>query len=190
MIKQELRKLYIQKRMNLSEGEYLQLNYQLTEMFFSHIDLSFVKVLHTFLPLEKNNEPNTWPIIDRVKREFPHVRISIPRVNASSGELENFYFEGLHQLSSNVWGIQEPRQGIPTPEEKIDMVLVPLLVLDQSGHRVGYGKGFYDKFLHTCRADVKRIGVSLFPPVAAIDDVGPHDQKLTQAITPDGVIMF
>jgi 5-formyltetrahydrofolate cyclo-ligase len=190
MRKKELRKLYLEKRQALSEGEYLQLNYLITEMFFAHINLSFISVLHTFLPIEKNKEPNTWPIVDRIRREFPQVRISIPRVNQNLGELENFYFEGLHQLSENIWGIPEPRQGTPTPSEKIDMVLVPLLVFDETGHRVGYGKGFYDRFLEQCRPNCHRIGLSLFEPVAVIDDVDHYDRKLTQVITPHRAITF
>jgi len=190
MTKQELRKLYLQKRLALSEAEYLQLNHQLCENFFAHIDLSFIKVLHTFIPLERNKEPNTWLIIDRIRREFPNIRLSIPRVNNQTGELENFYFEGLHQLQQNSWGILEPKQGVPTEPEKIDMVLVPLLVFDKRGHRVGYGKGFYDKLLSQCQSTCMKIGVSLFSPINAIEDVNVFDQPLSLAITPSEIISF
>src|SRR5688500_7530459 len=95
MTKQELRKIYIEKRQSLSEAEYGQLSFQLYQNFFSTIDLSFIKVLHVFLPVVSKKEPDTWLIIDRIRREFPHIRISIPRVNNQKGELENFYFEGL-----------------------------------------------------------------------------------------------
>jgi len=190
MTKQELRKIYLQKRLALSEGEYLKLNHQLCENFFSQIDLSFIKILHTFIPLEKNKEPNTWLIIDRIRREFPHIRLSIPRINNQTGELENFFFEGLHQLQQNSWGILEPKQGVPTEPEKIDMVLVPLLAFDKCGHRVGYGKGFYDKFLAQCQSTCVKIGVSLLPPVSAIEDVDVFDQPLSTAITPHATISF
>jgi 5-formyltetrahydrofolate cyclo-ligase len=190
MTKQELRQFYLQKRKALSEVEYAQLNLQLYQHFFSTIDLSFINVLHTFLPITSKKEPDTWPIIDRIRREFPHIRISIPRVNAKTGELENFYFEGLHQLITNEWGIQEPKQGIPTETEKIDLVLVPLLVFDQSGHRVGYGKGYYDKLLIKCRPDCKKIGVSLFEAGDKIQDTNSTDVRLNQCVTPAAMINF
>jgi 5-formyltetrahydrofolate cyclo-ligase len=114
MTKQELRLLYLQKRQRLSEAEYVQLNFQIYQNFFSSIDLSFIKILHTFLPIATKKEVDTWPIIDRIRREYPHIRISIPKINNNTSELENFYFEGLHQLATNDWGIQEPKQGIPT----------------------------------------------------------------------------
>src|SRR5882762_10033654 len=105
MTKQELRPIYLDKRKKLTHAACVQFSLNLYNHFFSSFDLSFINTLHTYLPLEKNNEPDTWPIIDRIRREFPQVRISIPRV-AGDNTLENFYFEGLHQLQTNAWGIQ------------------------------------------------------------------------------------
>jgi 5-formyltetrahydrofolate cyclo-ligase len=190
MTKQELRQLYLQKRMMLSEAEYGQLTFQLYQNFFSNIDLSFIKVLHTFLPITSKKEVDTWLIIDRIKREFPHIRISIPKVNSQTGVFDSFYFEGLHQLATNSWGIQEPKQGIPTEPEKIDLVLIPLLAYDKKGHRVGYGKGFYDKFLATCKPDCKKIGLSLFEAEEKIKDVSDFDIRLDHCITPSGEVNF
>ncbi len=189
MTKSELRKIYLEKRKLLSEGERAQLNFQLYNLFFASTDLSFVKVLHCYLPLAKNNEPDTWMIIDRIRREFPQVRISVPRVKAD-GELENVYFEGLHQLQTTSWGIQEPKQGVITPTEKIDLVVVPLLAIDMNGHRVGYGKGYYDKFLMKCRIDCKTIGLSFFPPVERISDINAGDVALTTCLEPEGSHQF
>ena len=190
MRKEEIRKIYLQKRLSLSEGEYAQLNFQLYQMFFSSIDLSPVKILHTFLPLAKNNEPDTWLIIDRIRREFPHIRISLPKVNAKTSTLENYFFEGLHQLGQNRWGIPEPKQGLETNPAQIDMILIPLIAFDDNGHRVGYGKGFYDKFLPLCRPDCKRIGISLFEPIEKIDDVTPHDVRLHACVTSSNFYSF
>lgn len=190
MTKQALRALYLQKRDNLSEEEYTHLNFQIYQQFFATIDLSFLKVIHTFLPITAKHEVDTWPIIDRIRREFTHIRISLPRVNPRSNTIENFYFEGLHQLTTNEWGIQEPKQGLPTEAQKIDMVIVPLLAFDEHGNRVGYGKGFYDKFLVTCRPDCKKVGLSLFNAIQKISDVNTMDIRLDECITPTDVVTF
>ena len=190
MTKQALRTLYLQKRDNLSEEEYTHLNFQIYQQFFATIDLSFLKVIHTFLPITAKREVDTWLIIDRIKREFPHISISIPKVDPRTNTLKNFYFEGPHQLTTSTWGIQEPKQGIPTESEKIDMVLVPLLAFDKSGHRVGYGKGYYDGFLKNCRTDCQKTGLSLFSAVENIDDIHSMDVSLHQCITPKGFIKF
>ncbi len=189
MTKEVLRKLYLGKRKNLTDAACSLLDIQLYNQFFSSFDLSFIRVLHTYLPIKKNNEPDTWLILDRLRREFPEVRVSLPRVT-SDGELENLYFEGLHQLHINSWGIQEPRQGVHTTVESIDMVLVPLVAVDQDGHRVGYGKGYYDGFLKKCRLDCKKIGLSYFPVVDPISDVHANDVKLNACLTPNGILNF
>jgi 5-formyltetrahydrofolate cyclo-ligase len=190
MTKAEIRKQYIQKRDVMSDDEYAQLNDHLREQFFAHIDLSFVKVVHTFIPIKNSREPDTWLITNRIRVQYPNIRLSVPRVNNQTGELENFYFEGLHQLKTNTWGIPEPMQGEPTEPGKIDMVFVPLLAFDLKGHRVGYGKGFYDKFLSLCKPSCQRIGISLFPPIDKIDDIRVEDQLLTAAVTPKKFVQF
>jgi 5-formyltetrahydrofolate cyclo-ligase len=190
MTKQELRKLYLQRRAALTPSQLEDLNAKLLNNFFSSVVLNNKKVLHTFLPIERKNEPNTWLIIDRIKKDFPNIRISIPRVNNQTGLLENFYFENKDQLNKNIWGIVEPKHGIPTDASDIDMILVPLLAFDITGHRVGYGKGFYDKFFKTCSSRSTRIGISLFAPVEKIDNVNDFDEKLNQVITPEKIFEF
>ena len=188
MTKAEARKTFLQKRLTLTEAAYQQLNLQLYQQFFTQLDLSFLKCIHLFLPIESKREPDTWPIIDRIRREFPHIRISIPKV--VDDKLENIYFEGFHQLKKNKWGIMEPEQGVPTPPEKIDLVVVPLLAYDNQGHRVGYGKGFYDQFLAQCRHDSQKIGLSFFEPTALIEDVVDFDFRITGCLTPTKFYKF
>jgi 5-formyltetrahydrofolate cyclo-ligase len=188
MTKSELRKLYLQKRLSLTEGEYSRLSQQISQQFFSNIDLSPTKVIHTYLPIAKNREPNTWLIIDRIRKDFPKIRISLPKVR--NNILENFYFEELRQLEKNEWDILEPKHGEITPAENIDVVIVPLVAFDQTGSRVGYGKGFYDKFLALCRADCKKIGLSFFNPVDRIDDTQAFDMGLTHCLTPTDFYQF
>ena len=190
MTKEELRKIYLQKRLSLSEAEYTELSFQLYQTFFKSIDLTSIKILHTFLPLKKNKEPDTWLIIDHIQREFPHIRISIPRVDDHTSKLENIFFEGVHQLQKNKWGIPEPAQGLPTDPETIDMVLIPMLIFDKHGNRIGYGKGFYDKFLPTCRIDCKRVGISLFDPVERIEDINELDVPVHYCVTPSTLYRY
>jgi len=189
MTKKELRKLFLEKRKALDEGEFTRLNLALYSVFFSSIDLSFVRVLHLYLPIEGNREPDTRPILDRVRREFPAVRISLPRVG-SGRMLENFYYDGPHQLKVSAWGIPEPVQGHPTNPSDIDMVIVPLLAIDRAGHRVGYGRGYYDRLLATTRPDCRKVGISFFEPVASIQDVDDDDVALDQCVTPAETLVF
>jgi 5-formyltetrahydrofolate cyclo-ligase len=190
MTKEELRKIYLQKRLALSEGEYSNLNRSLASNLISNIDLSGTRVLHTFLPIQKTKEPNTWLLIDEVKARHPSVQVSVPRINNQNSSLDNFFLESSAQLQPNIWGIPEPKEGKPTPTDQIDVVLVPLLAFDVKGNRVGYGRGFYDKFLATLKESCLKIGLSFFPPVSNISNLHPMDLPLDAAITPTEVFKF
>lgn len=190
MIKAELRKIYLQKRQALSEEEYDFLSRRLCDLFFVSVDISFIKTVHIFLPIREKREPDTWLIIDRMQREFPHIRLSIPKVNNKTRKLENFYFEERTQLVKSKWGIEEPGSGIPTPSAVIDMVLVPLLCVDTEGHRVGYGGGYYDKFLKECLPSCRRVGISLFESVEKIDDIHEQDVPLDALLAPEKFFTF
>jgi 5-formyltetrahydrofolate cyclo-ligase len=74
--------------------------------------------------------------------------------------------------------------------ENIDVIVVPLLCFDKAGHRVGFGKGYYDRFLNRCSKKVKTIGLSYFEPVEKITDVEFTDVALDVVITPKKVYRF
>ena len=190
MTKGDLRKSYLEKRLALTEAEYARFNERLCKTFFRSVNLSSVHVLHTFLPMRKFNEPDTGLIMDGIRRSFPTIQLSIPKVNDTTGTLENYFWEGPDQLVETKWGLAEPRHGVPTPTDKIDMVLVPLLVVDQHGYRVGYGKGYYDRFLSTCRPDCRTLGISFFPPIESISGIEWFDRKLDMALTPGQLFSF
>jgi len=190
MTKEELRKVYILKRNALSDHQYLDLNDELRREFFKRIDLSEIKILHSFLAIEKNKEPDTRSILNQIREQYRDIRVSLPRVNDTTHLLESVSFESSTVLKNNNWGIPEPENGELIDPEKIDIVLVPMLIFDKRGHRVGYGKGFYDKFLATTRPDCWRVGICLFDPVDRIDDIKGFDEPLDQCITPAGSYTF
>jgi 5-formyltetrahydrofolate cyclo-ligase len=190
MTKQELRKLYLEKRLSLSEVEYNQQSEALGKNFFESVDLSAVNVLHIFLPITKKREPNTFLIIDKIQKEFPSIKISVPKINTETNTLESFYLNNLDELKLTPWGIPEPLSVNPTPSSVIDVVIVPLLVFDKTGHRLGYGKGFYDRFLLACKSSCKKIGLSLLPPIDMISTIEDHDQKLDLVVTPSKTFSF
>jgi 5-formyltetrahydrofolate cyclo-ligase len=90
----------------------------------------------------------------------------------------------------NQWGITEPEYGKEVPPQLIDVVIVPLLAFDTRGNRLGYGKGFYDRFLAECKADVLKIGVSYFEPEQAFEEVDEYDIPLDICVTPERVWSF
>lgn len=115
----------------------------------------------------------------------------VPRCNFKTKTMEAILFDPeATVLVKNKQQIPEPLYGETVDPKLIDAIIIPLLAFDQQGHRVGYGGGFYDRFLEKCRPDVLKIGVSLFPPVAKILDTHHQDVCLTHCITPEKIYDF
>jgi len=187
MLKSELRKIHLANQKNLLPQERTEKSKQIANAFFQNFDLSRIEFLHCFLPIEKFNEIDTKPIFERVWREFPRVETLVPRVNFQASEIENLKFTPDTSLIQNIWQIHEPTHDELVEAGKIDLVLVPLLAFDKSGYRVGYGKGFYDRFLKNCRADCLKIGLSYFAPIVEITDAQDFDVQLDFCITPEEI---
>jgi 5-formyltetrahydrofolate cyclo-ligase len=104
--------------------------------------------------------------------------------------MESYPLDETTELVLSPWGIPEPAAGEPVAPEAIDWIVVPLLACDRRGYRVGYGKGFYDRYLARCRPDVRKVGLSAFDPVPDIADAGPLDVRLDYCVTPGQVWDF
>jgi 5-formyltetrahydrofolate cyclo-ligase len=87
------------------------------------------------------------------------------------------------------WGIPVPQESVRVTATKIQVVFVPLLAYDKSGHRLGFGKGFYDRFLASLEQPILKVGLSFFTPEDAIP-VEPHDIPLDYCITPEQILKF
>ena len=190
MLKSELRKIYLEKQKSLTEPERIQLSRQISDLFFDNFDLQKIHFLHVFLSIAINNEILTAFIYERLWREFSEIVTVASRVNFQTMTLDNLPFNSVTKFFKNRWRIAEPPEGDLVKAEKIDLVLVPLLCFDRKGFRVGYGKGFYDKFLSECRPDCLKAGLSYFAPVDEIADTTEFDVKLDFCIAPDRIIEF
>jgi 5-formyltetrahydrofolate cyclo-ligase len=184
MTKAELRQLYLEKRRQMLPAEVDAASRAVADRFFDEIDLSAVSNLHTFIRSARANELDTSNIYLRIWRDLPKIATYAPRVDTSSPEMESVRFHSSTELVESRWGIREPMGDDTAEPESFDLVILPLLAFDESGHRVGYGKGYYDRFLSKCRLDCQRVGVCAFPPEQRIDNVGWHDLKLNTCITP------
>jgi 5-formyltetrahydrofolate cyclo-ligase len=187
MTKSELRKIYLAKQKNLSEAIRNRKSQQIAHHFFQSFDLSKINFIHCFLPLKRTNEIETNFIFQKLWQNFPQIETLVPRVNFQTNEIENLKYRKETKLVQNIWQIDEPETDELVENERVDLVLAPLLCFDTRGFRVGYGKGFYDKFLSKCRKDCIKIGLSFFSPVKEISDINEHDIALDYCQTPQKV---
>jgi 5-formyltetrahydrofolate cyclo-ligase len=203
MKKPELRRHYLSIRKAISAEEITIKSQQITDLFFQNFDLSAIKYLHVFLPIIRQNEIDTWLIIRELELVNTNagrvlnpacvdpINIIIPKVIAENSELEHYLFDEKN-LIENYWGILEPsgeNQEKILPEQ-IDLVIIPLLIFDKNGNRIGYGKGFYDRFLQQCKPETLKIGLCLEEPIETIEDVNEFDVKMDFCITPNKIYEF
>lgn len=163
---------------------------EVASRFFSTFDLTGVRCIHVFLTIQDRGEVETSLIIEHIWRSFPGITVVVPRVNRKEKKMECAVYDPMSRLVPNFWGIFEPLNTRTVPELNVDVVLVPLLCFDERGNRVGYGGGYYDKFLAVCRPGCNKIGISMFGPVERIDDISPHDVMLDHCVTPKQVLSF
>ena len=93
-------------------------------------------------------------------------------------------------LGLNKYGIPEPKNGKKIKNNLIDVVFVPLLSYDKKGNRVGYGKGFYDRFLSNLSIKTIKIGLSLYEPENYIEGIDENDIKIDYCVTPNKIFSF
>ena len=186
--KQQIRKAALAGRKELSEVEYQNRNESILDHFSRWPVAVSLKAFHCFLPIAKNKEPDTWPIIDFLQRNDKAVIIS--RSDTTTNVLTHFHFEDRSQLRENKWGIPEPVTGELADVSQLDMVFIPLLAFDLAGNRIGYGKGYYDRFLSACKEDVLKVGLSLLPPLAEPLEAEAHDIPLDYCITHEQIYKF
>lgn len=191
MLKATLRREMLLKRQSYSPEEVKQRSQQICQQFFKNFTVSNLRVVHVFLPIASKNEVNTWFIIQHLQAHFPGIKILVPVTNVANRTLSHYLLTPSTNLKTNKWGIPEPVNATPLPESLVDLVLVPLLAFDEKGHRVGYGKGYYDYFLNKCRSDTITVGLSFEEkPVSLIPDIYEGDKALQFVVTPTTVYQF
>lgn len=143
---------------------------------------------HVFLPITEQKEIDTEFILHLLSGKDKEIVIS--KSDFETREMTHFLLTDNTKIKKNEYNIPEPVNGLPVPAENIDVVFVPLLAFDVFGNRIGYGKGFYDKFLARCKPETVKIGLSFFESVPQIDDVFESDIKLDYCVTPLKIYTF
>ncbi|WP_317196737.1 5-formyltetrahydrofolate cyclo-ligase [Hymenobacter piscis] len=190
MTKADLRREALARRRALPEAEVAHRSAALWQQLLASFPVAQWQWLHLFLPIPQQHEPNTWPLIRELWVAGPTVQLAVPVVQPDGHTLRHFYLTPDTPLLENRWRIPEPVGAAEVSPTQLDAVLIPLLAFDEAGHRVGYGKGFYDRFLPECRPEALRIGVSLEPPVPRILDAWAGDVRLHACLTPERVWRF
>ncbi len=181
--KAALRKAYKLKRKGLGDAQRKVLSQQIGERVLLFLDQNpELKHLHLFLPISRLFEVDTFPLVKALLDLDKTVYTSVSDFDQKDMRTVEIKKETI--FSQGQMGIPEPVMVESTGNDEIQVVFVPLLAYDLKGNRIGYGKGFYDRFLDGLSQEVVKIGLSFFPPEKQIT-VDPHDVSLDRCITPD-----
>jgi len=180
-----LRSHYKKKRLSLTKQEVDHLSQRVFKQL-DKLNIWKFKHYHIFISISKYNELDTSSIIYKLKSE--QKIIIVPKI--SNNELVHVAINDETEFSLNKYGIEEPSDGNHFIIENLDLIFIPLLAFDLEGHRVGYGKGYYDKFLKLTNNSSLKIGLSFFDPINKIQDIDDNDVKLDYCITPTQVHKF
>src|SRR5699024_609466 len=174
MTKQELRKRYKSKRAELSLEACEEKSLAIANRCLK-LPIWEKSIYHLFLSIERQKEVNTEYLMHILQGRDKNIVVS--KSDFSTLGMTHFLLTDSTVLKLNAWGIPEPVKGIEIRPKQVEVVFVPLLAFDQYGNRIGYGKGFYDRFLEQCHREVIKIGLSFFTAEKHID-ADSHDTRL------------
>ncbi|NNE67782.1 MAG: 5-formyltetrahydrofolate cyclo-ligase, partial [Pyrinomonadaceae bacterium] len=190
MKKKELRKEFLVKRKSLTNNDFRRFSLSITHQLLKLARTASSEVIHSYIAIEKNREYDPQAFLEELIGSRSGVQTAVPKVIEGNRELSHFLVDDNTEFETSEWGIVEPVNGKQIEESKIDLIVVPLLCFDIRGHRVGYGGGFYDRFLAKCRPDCLKVGVSFFGPIDEIEDVHEGDVRLDYCVTPKKTYCF
>lgn len=187
MTKNELRKKYKALRNGLSLNEVEDFSLSIANQVLK-LPIWEASFFHIFLSIEEQKEVNTDYILNILSGKDKNILVS--KSDFKTGEMIHFLLTDSTKIKKNAYNIPEPIDGIEIANDKVDVVFIPLLAFDKAGNRVGYGKGFYDRFLAKCKPETLKIGLSFFEAETEITDVFEGDIKLDFCVTPERVYEF
>ena len=141
MNKQELRRMIREKKRAMTMEEIQQRSEKLAQLFLQSEAYRNAKTIYGYLPY--NQEVRTVSMLEQAMKDGK--RVAVPKCYGD--EMKFIFMDDLTQVEKGYANIPEPIADGPVADDKTALVLMPGLAFDPQGHRIGYGGGFYDKFL-------------------------------------------
>ncbi len=181
--KQTLRALLKKKRDSILRQEVEEKSAQITAHLEALHEFISARTVHTYVAWR--NEVNTHDLIRRMLAQGK--RVVVPSVDLARHILVHHEIENFADLLPGAFGILEPApgRGKIVQIDSLDLVLVPAIAVDKTGHRLGYGGGYYDHFLR----DVPALKIALVYHFQLVDvlPVRKDDERVDVVVTEEGV---
>lgn len=184
MPKRSIRERLLARRRHCPAEYCLQHGLLIQQRFLAGTAYRRAVTLGLYSPL--HNEVETGLVAGRCLVDGK--RLCYPRVNGD--ELEFVAVGDLADLTPGAYGILEPGSGAVLPWEEIDLLVIPGVAFDLHGHRLGYGRGYYDRALARCRPDMERVGLAYQFQVVEQLPADGHDMRMTRVVTEENELLF
>jgi 5-formyltetrahydrofolate cyclo-ligase len=184
-LKKALRKELLARRAPLTEEWIRAASGDMFIKWRNRFSMRQVAWIHVFQSIAEAKEVDTTPFMQYLRVKHSRVNIVVPVVDVAHDMLRHVHVGEDVELVKNRWGIPEPKMPVEYVQPMmIDMVLVPLLGFDMQGNRIGYGKGYYDRFMQLLRPKCLKVGLAF--ELSKVEEgipAEPHDVPLDFVVT-------
>ena len=150
--KNEIRLSMKKKRLSLDEKTFLSYSQSIINQLIQHPSYQESTIIGIYV--STNNEVNTLSLIEETLKTK---RVCVPKVYKN--KMDFYEIHSLNDLKEGHFHILEPTTQLLIKPNQIDLMIVPMLAFDSNNHRVGYGKGYYDRYL-SCEFNGYKIGLA------------------------------
>jgi 5-formyltetrahydrofolate cyclo-ligase len=167
-----IRRQFLSRRKQLDLTAYLRLSQQAQQQLIDSECFACAEILALYSPI--NNEVATEQLFSEARKRNKHV--CYPRVNGDN--LDFFEVYAATDLLPGAFGVAEPAPGEKISVAELDLVVVPGVAFDLKGHRLGYGRGFYDRQLAGKAMETVSVGLGFESQLCDLLPAEVHDQAL------------
>ncbi|HEX6981461.1 MAG TPA: 5-formyltetrahydrofolate cyclo-ligase [Balneolaceae bacterium] len=182
--KEQWREQFLNQRDALSLEKWTELSQKVIRRLKQQSVLKTAKTIHCYVSMNERREVNTHPLVKEMIASGK--KVVVPVTDFEDGTLSHFELQSFDDLAVNKWGVLEPAKGKRAEVSEIDLVIVPMAGGDESCNRIGYGGGFYDRFLK--EVSCPKIGLSFEQNITPKLPVESFDIPLDKIVTEDRVL--
>ena len=182
--KQTLRESVLEKRNQLEESSWLDSSKRIVQALMETDLYKKANVIHTYMSMNSRREVSTDLLVEEMLTA--NKRVIVPITDFRTNTLSHTEIKSSSDLQENKWGVREPKDQEEFDISKLDLVIIPMAAADRNGNRLGYGQGFYDRFLS--KTEAQKIGLVFNEFLFDTIPVEEFDKKLDVIITEEEVI--
>ncbi len=182
-LKNEIRQKYLTLRSQMPQELKESLDEKITAKFLNSVSYRHANTILCYY--SSDIELGTHAIIEAALKDGK--RVALPRCNSENFTMNFHYITGIDDLEMTDMNILEPKASLPVfdCDESLSICIIPAVVFDKSGYRIGYGKGYYDRFLN--RFSGAQIGLIYSSCIADKLPRGRYDCAVDVLITEKGI---